>query len=178
MVRIGTLLALVAVIGVWVVSPGVSSADSHDDSPYYDQISASDSYYTLNVAEGSMTVRVEITIQSAGGELETVFFWAMPTAENVVISIDGIPQKTSFAPGDPATSRLSQVWAALPQRIVGAQRALVGDTVAVVVSVVAALRDIVSALAAAVEHALVDEAIAVVVQPILAGLAQGAFRRA
>lgn len=47
---------------------------------------ASDSYYRLDVPAGTITTRVEATVQSASsGELDQVELWAMPGARDIVV---------------------------------------------------------------------------------------------
>jgi hypothetical protein len=85
------LAAAFAIVALSLASPGVATADHLG---YY---MASDSYYALDVPNGSMAVLVQATVQDADGrgELGEVYFFAMPGAKNVVAKRDGVELTTA-----------------------------------------------------------------------------------
>ncbi|MBA4180918.1 MAG: hypothetical protein C0506_10055 [Anaerolinea sp.] len=95
------LRRLVAAITVVCVAPFVAGtpagASAAPSNPFP---SASDTYYRLDVPNGTMSVTVELTIQNATGkEATTLPVYAMPGATNVVVMRDGVvlPTATSNA---------------------------------------------------------------------------------
>lgn len=50
---------------------------------------ASETYYSLDVPNGAMTVRVEAEVQPAGAQLTAVELWAMPGAREVKVTRNG-----------------------------------------------------------------------------------------
>ncbi|MCK6564348.1 MAG: hypothetical protein HUU14_11940 [Dehalococcoidia bacterium] len=80
------------------------------------QYVASDSYYRLDPASGTLTVRVEATIQNATNkELPTVYFWAMPGAKNVVVTRGDSPLEARAAELHESYGSISVVTATLPK---------------------------------------------------------------
>ncbi len=97
----------VAVLAV----PGASPATAAG-LPYY---ILSDSYYHLDVPNGTMDVTVKATFQNAqSGDLAALPLFAMPTAANVAVTQDGASLQTKITPGSEANSTVTVVLATLP----------------------------------------------------------------
>ena len=63
------------------------------------QNTASESYYRLDVPNGTVSARVDVTVQNASyGEMPTAVLWAMPRAQNVVVKRDEVVLETKITP--------------------------------------------------------------------------------
>jgi len=76
---LAAVLACAVAVLVGGAAPALSAA------PVSPIISASETYYRLDVPTGSMTARVEITMQNSGKDTSVVPLWAMPAATHVVV---------------------------------------------------------------------------------------------
>lgn len=75
--------ALAALFAALAFMPAVERVVAGESFPW--QNVASESYYTLNVDEGTMSVRVEALVQPGGGDIDDVWLWLMPGAIDVKV---------------------------------------------------------------------------------------------
>ena len=105
------------------VSATIARAASPDD-----QFMASETYYTLHVESGSLSVRVEAEIQAAGPELEDVWLWAMPTAETIEVYQGDSLLEHEVEWGSAADGTPTVVIATLADPLKGSQRTNISMT--------------------------------------------------
>lgn len=119
--RFPRLALLLGLTVAFALALGVGPKDAHAASPD-DQLSASQSYYTLDVEAGAANVRVEITVQPAGERLDEVWLWAMPVAEDIVVTLDGEPLETEVPADGSESGSPTVVLATLPEPLLGKNR--------------------------------------------------------
>lgn len=74
------------------------------------QFTASKSYYTVLPAESRIDARIEAEVQAdATGDVETIALWAMPRAENIVVTRDDTELETEITPASDDTPVLVAV---------------------------------------------------------------------
>ena len=100
---------------------GVASEDAVAGFPD-EQVSLSQSYYTLDIDSGSADVRVELTVQPTIGRLDQVWLWAMPVVEDVVVTLDGEPLETEILADETGLGWPTVVLATLPEPLMGKNR--------------------------------------------------------
>ncbi|MCC7364135.1 MAG: hypothetical protein IT303_07155 [Dehalococcoidia bacterium] len=81
---------------------------------------ASETYYRLDVPNGTMRVRVEAEVSPGKGELTEVYLWTMPGATNVVATQDDATLTTEMTAPEPGIPAIVTATLAKPPR--GAQR--------------------------------------------------------
>lgn len=93
--RFVALAALVCVTAVAGLLPGAALAGPGNK----DQNTASESYFRLDVPNGTVSARVEATVQNAGSrDSSRAVLWAMPRAENIVVRRDEEVLATKISP--------------------------------------------------------------------------------
>jgi hypothetical protein len=109
-VALGLLACIVALAGLlpaasaWA-APGQKS-----------QNTASESYYRLDVPNATVTARVEATVQNAGyKDMPSAVLWAMPRAQNILVTRDGEPLETKITPFSESLGLPTAVQITLPR---------------------------------------------------------------
>lgn len=112
--RVWRLLLLCALMAGALTSVSLSGpAIAADGST---QNVASDSYYRLDPPTGTLTVRVEATIQNATAkDLPIVYLWAMPGAQNLVVMRGDLPVEVKSSDVAEFFGALSVVTVTLPK---------------------------------------------------------------
>jgi hypothetical protein len=88
----------VAIVGLFAAIafvPGATRVLAGESFPW--QFVASESYYMLNVEQGTMDVRVEALVQPAGDDIEEVWLWLMPGGTDVNVLQDGVDIEFEFS---------------------------------------------------------------------------------
>jgi hypothetical protein len=86
-----TFRRLVVGIALLCLTAGVTAIPAADSAFAAGAVQnvASESYYRLDVAAGTLTVHVDATVQNGGStDLATAALWAMPKASNIVVKAD------------------------------------------------------------------------------------------
>jgi hypothetical protein len=86
--------ALVGLLAALAFLPATERVAAGDTFP--SQNIASESYYALNVEEGTMSVRVEALVQPGGADIDEVWLWLMPGGTDVKVMQDGVEIEHEF----------------------------------------------------------------------------------
>lgn len=115
-------LVLPGLVAVLVSALLGSSSAFAGESAFFPFNIASESTYRLDVAGGSMSVRVEAEFQSTGPDLDSVALWAMPGATGLAVTQGDTVLETTAEVGSTEAGELSLITAKLPKPLKGKNR--------------------------------------------------------